>query len=769
MLARSASLVASCDQWVRARHQGTAVDAAPGAVTLSWTEPPDPGPGGAAGCLARGLAVDRLCRVYRLRAHSVERVAIGPTGRGLDYALLPAPVPVVGAEPVAGPAPAEFTPRSEPALADGTGIAVDADDRLFLADAGRHQVAVLDLWSRRTLRSVPVPGRPMGLAATGRVVYAVVREPPGLLRLTATRGPEPAPLPGLEPPTPAAAPGPWRRCEPGAVAPPPAAAPVLAAGLPAGSQPSRVAVLADGSPVVLWHAPDRTGWLAAAGRPVEPVGGASDIAVDTEGAVVVASCPAPPGGSFGGPSGGPPAALRRLVPTAAGWTPALPLDAAGYDGSGIVATADGRIGYWSLAGFRLAVRGRVSYGRDGVCVTYRLDSGMPRNRWGRVILDACLPPGTDCRVATVSSDDEYETALPATPALPAACTPAGGSTPPLPPAELDPAAGPVAEPLHRRRDTPTPWWRPDPGDAVDVFEAPVFAPPGRYLWVALRLSGDGRSTPVVRGLRVEHTAHDLVRRLPAVYAEDQPEPSFLHRYLAMFDSLLYDLDQRAARRDVLVDPAATPVEALGWLASFAGLVLDDRWPDAARRQLVAEIVPLYRRRGTLGALSRYLELFLGVAPVIVEHYRLRGLGPVAGDDPARSSRAVVGVGFRVGGEVGTLDSPAEDDAGSPLAAGAHRFTVLVPRPLDAEQEAAVRHVLDTERPAHTDYELCTVDAGMRVGSGLHLGLTSTVGPTGAFDPLVTGASVAGRGTVLGGATTGLAVEAARLDRTARVG
>ena len=106
---------------------------------------------------------------------------------------------------------------------------------------------------------------------------------------------------------------------------------------------------------------------------------------------------------------------------------------------------------------------------------------------------------------------------------------------------------------------------------------------------------------------------------------------------------------------------------------------------------------------------------------------------------------------------------------SPWAAEAHRFSVLVPQPLSTEQDAVVRHVLDTERPAHTDYELCTVDAGMRVGTGLHLGLTSVVGPTGAFDPLIAGAAVAGRGTVLGGATSGLAVEAARLDRTARVG
>ena len=34
---------------------------------------------------------------------------------------------------------------------------------------------------------------------------------------------------------------------------------------------------------------------------------------------------------------------------------------------------------------------------------------------------------------------------------------------------------------------------------------------------------------------------------------------------------------------------------------------NDQWSEAARRQLLAEIVPLYRLRGTVGALSRYLE------------------------------------------------------------------------------------------------------------------------------------------------------------------
>ena len=94
--------------------------------------------------------------------------------------------------------------------------------------------------------------------------------------------------------------------------------------------------------------------------------------------------------------------------------------------------------------------------------------------------------------------------------------------------------------------------------------------------------------------------------------------------------------------------------------------------------------------------------------------------------------------------------------------------MLVPQPLTAEQEAVIRHVLDTERPAHTTYEMCTVAAGMRVGSGLHLGISSMVGPTGAFAPLVLDRGVVGRGGILGRPTTGIAVEAGRVG-SARVG
>ncbi|MDH3299298.1 MAG: phage tail protein [Acidimicrobiia bacterium] len=765
---RKASLVATCDQWVRASHDRTAVDGADGVLMLSW-DPPDPVPApDGEDCLARGLATDRLCRIYRLGATRVDRQMVGSTAAGLDYGRLPDPVVIIGDpsapdEHVPGP---DFTAQPNSDVVDGVGIAIDDDDRLYVADRASRTISVLDLWSRRLMRTIrtDVPGAPDRhpvdvAAAPDGTVWALLDGAgpggPGLLRFSATRGPTDQPVPAS------------------------------VDDLPPGAVPARLAILADGTPVVTFNDPAGGSWILAGSREPRLIGRISDIVVDNEAAVVIAPCPSPDGS----------ATLRRLTPTDDGWTRSPPLDATGYDGTGLVVTRDGRIGYGTAAGFRLAVIGRVNYRTEGRCVTYRLDSGVPLNKWGRLFIEACLPEGTDCRVATISSDDEFASASTHADAEPAHCEPyERGETPPLPPDSILPRIEDITGRLHKRDRSSTPWWPTDPatGHSYHVFEAPVMAKPGRYLWVTLRLTGNRRRSPRIRELRVEHQAHGLLRRLPGVFSADEEQADFLHRYLAPFDGLLHDLELRSRCRDILLDPHGTPAEALDWLASFFGLALDSRWAEAARRQLIAEVVRLYRRRGTTWALSRYIELFLAgdraadagaalVKPVIVEHYRLRGLGgPLLGADPAVSSRSVVGHGFRVGGEVGNPDDTVLEsgrgagpglsgDDSSAFSSTAHRFTVLIPRLLGAEEEATVRHILDVERPAHTTYTLCTVDAGMRVGRGLHVGLSSIVGPTGAFEGAVTDLSLLGRGAIVGGPTTGITVEAGRLGHNTRVG
>lgn len=85
----------------------------------------------------------------------------------------------------------------------------------------------------------------------------------------------------------------------------------------------------------------------------------------------------------------------------------------------------------------------------------------------------------------------------------------------------------------------------------------------------------------------------------------------------------------------------------------------------------------------------------------------------------------------------------------PIARRAHRFTVLVPVPLEATEEeqrdlvAAARDVVARERPAHTGFEVRPFWAALRVGSA-RVGLETQVGRGSRFVPLGVGTGELGR-------------------------
>jgi phage tail-like protein len=735
-------LVRTRDQWLRADHRHTALDDETGGVTLEWSADSDPvqGTSDAAAPPAGGLAFDASCRLYRsvVAAGRVERTHWAPT----DPLRPPADRPVA-VNVLATPAEETFGEFASPAPAAGPlreprGLAVDEDDRLFVAESGASRILVYDLWSGRLLRRVPVAAPPLDLAVRGHVVWATLAGAPWLVRLRAREDP-------------------------------------VAVLLPAGvTAPGRVAVGADGALYVLERAGEAAARVVPLAHPAQgiDVRFATDLEVDGDGLVVVARRP---GEDF----------LR--------WRPGSgeqprPLRARGYDGMGIVRTPDGRIAFWTDKGLRYALPARLRYERSGRVTTYRLDGGEYRTVWGRIFLDACIPEDTSLRVhfltADEPADEDEPLVVPQAPAnlLDPTQVPTEDS-PPMPPSALAlPDTEEVVGPLHRRATgRELPWTRFGQDEPFETYEAPVDAPPGRYLWVTLELRGDGRRTPRVKSVRVEHPAHDYLRRLPRTFSRDEDVAAFLRRYLSMFEGLLGDLDARAALRRSLVDPRSTPEEALPWLASFLGLVLDERWPADARRTLIQQAAWLFRFRGTVPGLRRFLEIYFGrradreprVPVTIIEHYRLRGMGGtlLGGEATSPMSRSIVGAGFRVGGAVGAPEDVPLD--GAAVADGfvthAHRFTVIVPTSLSLEETEVVTHVLEVHRPCHTLYELCTVGAGMRVGRGLHVGLTSLIGRTAGFDTAQVGKTVVGGGAIVGWPVPGTRPGASRLGGDTRAG
>ena len=104
-----------------------------------------------------------------------------------------------------------------------------------------------------------------------------------------------------------------------------------------------------------------------------------------------------------------------------------------------------------------------------------------------------------------------------------------------------------------------------------------------------------------------------------------------------------------------------------------------------------------------------------------------------------------------------------------FAINAHRFAVLVQSDLDSETEAAVRHLLEVHRPAHTLFSLCALGQGARIGRGLQIGLSTVIGSSGAFTTLQLGGATLGRSQVLGRPAAGLRPGNARLGQSSRLG
>jgi phage tail-like protein len=162
---------------------------------------------------------------------------------------------------------------------------------------------------------------------------------------------------------------------------------------------------------------------------------------------------------------------------------------------------------------------------------------------------------------------------------------------------------------------------------------------------------------------------------------DQERPRSLEQRLDEIPSL-FDPDPR--KIDGKPDPKKTPEAFLPWLAQWAALVLYQGIPESRSRRLIAEMIPLYRKRGTREYVEEVLRLYTG-GEAVVEEEDLPGIEV--------GVRSAVGRNTRLG----------EDP---------FRFRVQIsfsPIPPTRDERrrliALVHTIVGLAKPAHTHYRL----------------------------------------------------------------
>ena len=228
---------------------------------------------------------------------------------------------------------------------------------------------------------------------------------------------------------------------------------------------------------------------------------------------------------------------------------------------------------------------RRRYEQEALLFTQLFDGADPDCVWHRLLFDGCLPAETSVRIWSRAANEKADLA--------------------------------AAEWLPE----PTPYQRAS-GPEVPYAEAGVGGTwellfqnaRGRFLQLKIALQGQGRSTPLLRALRVWYPRFSYLRYVPSLYREDAPSASFLDRFLANFEGMFTSMEDRIAAVEVLFDPDTTPSEALDWLADWFGVLLDPAWDDRKRRLFLRHAMEFFQWRGTLRGLHMALSLALSDAP-----------------------------------------------------------------------------------------------------------------------------------------------------------
>ena len=409
-----------------------------------------------------------------------------------------------------------------------------------------------------------------------------------------------------------------------------------------------------------------------------------------------------------------------------------------YDGRGIALAPDARVAYWTAQGLRHAAPARAHYRQSGFVFGFALDSDQDQSNWGRLVVEACVPEGTQIRFWAFTRDDLDFT------------DPIGGVKTERPPV-LSKHTWDLCrnEPQTLFRDPSQRPLAPAAADGFFLYDAPVIAPPGRFLWLVFGLDGTRSKSPRIRSARVAYPGHALLGQLPRTLWREDAAREFLYRFLTPIAAMLDEWDAVSGTRHRLLDARIAPPAALSWLAGFVGLVLDPCWPSDVQRRMILEAAALFRTRGTLGSLQRMIEILTDSQVIVIEHFRLRG-GGVVGNPASVASQSVLGGGYRVGGMIGEAGSaPIEGAPDVDFDDFAHRFTVTVVAALDDAQLSCVRRLIEYHKPAHTDFALCTASSGIRAGVGAHVGISSVVGKSGGFEKALAGDAVLGAGYLLG--------------------
>lgn len=210
------------------------------------------------------------------------------------------------------------------------------------------------------------------------------------------------------------------------------------------------------------------------------------------------------------------------------------------------------------------------------------------------------------------------------------------------------------------------------------------------------------------GVRLVVSGKSYLDYLPNIYRHyDMRQGLFLKRFLWLLKHPQIPIDRIIKNIHTYFQPFDTPKKFLPYLASILALVIDESWDEGKKRELIANIVKIYKLRGTSRGLALYLKIYTDSSPEILENF-----WPFNGFQVGVSS--TIGVDSIIIGYINR----------------SHCFSVRIPQTIDdtpVEMIRKIHAIVQAEKPAHTNYYMIFAEPAVEEADFMQIGVASMIG------------------------------------------
>ncbi|GMB10787.1 MAG: hypothetical protein NkDv07_0711 [Candidatus Improbicoccus devescovinae] len=145
---------------------------------------------------------------------------------------------------------------------------------------------------------------------------------------------------------------------------------------------------------------------------------------------------------------------------------------------------------------------------------------------------------------------------------------------------------------------------------------------GRYLWICIEgIIYESIGKIKIKEMKIEFPRKSFIRFLPEIYQMTKND-SFFSRFMAIFQSLYDDIDDKIDYAPSNFDPLSNSSDFLRWIAHWFSIHDMDIWQEDKLRLLVSDAMKLFKIKGTCESIRLIVETYTNFKPILVEYFNV---------------------------------------------------------------------------------------------------------------------------------------------------